>query len=93
MPAKRLAASNLAAIEEGSHDPASPVHRHQRGHPRERGCVELASDALLVNAPSQKVHRAIGFSETERVVFFSKSPAIPQANDACGFARTGSLLA
>jgi aminoglycoside 6'-N-acetyltransferase I len=46
---------------------------------RERGCMELASDALLVNAPSQKVYRAIGFGETERVVFFSKSLATPQA--------------
>lgn len=44
---------------------------------RNRGCIELASDALLVNAPSQKVHRAIGFTETERVVFFRKSLQLP----------------
>ena len=44
---------------------------------RDRGCIELASDALLVNAPSQNVHRAIGFSETERVVFFRKSLQLP----------------
>jgi aminoglycoside 6'-N-acetyltransferase I len=43
----------------------------------ERGCTELASDALLVNAQSQKAHRAIGFAETERVVFFRKPLDIP----------------
>jgi aminoglycoside 6'-N-acetyltransferase I len=44
---------------------------------REQGCMELASDALLANAPSQKVNRAIGFSETERVVFLRKSLQLP----------------
>ena len=46
---------------------------------RERGCMELASDALLVNAVSQKAHRGMGFSETERVVFFCKSLEMPDA--------------
>lgn len=36
------------------------------------GCRELASDALLENAVSHAVHRALGFEETERVVFFRK---------------------
>jgi aminoglycoside 6'-N-acetyltransferase I len=37
-----------------------------------RGCRELASDALLANEASQRAHRALGFEETERVVYFSK---------------------
>jgi aminoglycoside 6'-N-acetyltransferase I len=37
-----------------------------------RGCRELASDALLDNEGSQRAHRALGFEETERVVYFSK---------------------
>jgi len=37
-----------------------------------RGCRELASDALLENEGSQRAHRALGFRETERVVYFSK---------------------
>jgi aminoglycoside 6'-N-acetyltransferase I len=37
---------------------------------RARGCRELASDALLENEASQRAHRALGFRETERVVYF-----------------------
>jgi aminoglycoside 6'-N-acetyltransferase I len=37
-----------------------------------RGCRELASDALLENEASQRAHRALGFRETERVVYFTK---------------------
>ena len=40
---------------------------------RSVGCSELASDALLNNELSQAVHRALGFQETERVVFFRKA--------------------
>jgi aminoglycoside 6'-N-acetyltransferase I len=40
---------------------------------RTRGCSELASDALLENEASRAVHRALGFDETERVVFFRRS--------------------
>jgi aminoglycoside 6'-N-acetyltransferase I len=40
---------------------------------RSRGCSELASDTLLENEASQAVHRALGFEETERVVFFRKA--------------------
>ena len=36
------------------------------------GWRELASDALLDNEISHSVHRALGFEETERVVFFRK---------------------
>jgi aminoglycoside 6'-N-acetyltransferase I len=39
---------------------------------KSRGCHELASDALLENEPSQHAHRALGFRETDRVVYFVK---------------------
>jgi len=39
---------------------------------REMGCTELASDAALDNLESHATHRATGFEETERVVFFRK---------------------
>ena len=37
------------------------------------GCRELASDALLDNTASHAAHRALGFEETERVVFFRRA--------------------
>jgi aminoglycoside 6'-N-acetyltransferase I len=40
---------------------------------RRKGCSELASDALLDNAASHAMHRALGFEETQRVVFFRKT--------------------
>jgi aminoglycoside 6'-N-acetyltransferase I len=39
---------------------------------RSLGCAEVASDALLENSVSHAVHRALGFAETERVVFYRK---------------------
>lgn len=42
---------------------------------RSRGCVELASDALIDNHASVGAHRRCGFEETERVVCFRKSLA------------------
>jgi len=39
---------------------------------RSRGCSEFASDALLDNRASHAFHAAIGFEETERVVYFRK---------------------
>ncbi|WP_039917082.1 aminoglycoside 6'-N-acetyltransferase [Cellvibrio mixtus] len=39
---------------------------------RAQGCVELASDTGLDNFVSQDVHKALGFVETERVVYFRK---------------------
>src|SRR5688572_25184538 len=44
---------------------------------RARGCRELASDALLENEASQRAHVALGFRETERVVYFSKALTPP----------------
>jgi aminoglycoside 6'-N-acetyltransferase I len=39
---------------------------------RERGLQELASDALLDNAPSQQAHEHLGFVEVERAVRYRK---------------------
>ena len=36
------------------------------------GCSEFASDALIDNTRSHAMHAALGFEETERVVFFRK---------------------
>lgn len=40
---------------------------------RARGCSELASDTPLANEASQAMHHALGFEETERVVYFRKA--------------------
>jgi aminoglycoside 6'-N-acetyltransferase I len=40
---------------------------------RSKGLSELASDAFLTNSQSHRMHAALGFSETERVVYFRKS--------------------
>jgi len=39
---------------------------------RARGLSELASDAFLDNGHSRAAHKAIGFEETEQVVYFRK---------------------
>lgn len=39
---------------------------------REQGCTEMASDAALDNTTSHAMHLALGFEETERVVYFRK---------------------
>jgi aminoglycoside 6'-N-acetyltransferase I len=39
---------------------------------RAHGFTELGSDALLDNTLSHAVHRALGFEERERVVYFRK---------------------
>lgn len=39
---------------------------------REQGCTEFASDAAPENFASLDMHRALGFVETQRVVFFRK---------------------
>lgn len=39
----------------------------------ERACAEFASDAPLENVLSHAVHKALGFEETERVVYFRRS--------------------
>ena len=37
------------------------------------GCSEMASDTDLLNTGSHLMHAALGFAETERVVYFRKS--------------------
>lgn len=65
-----------------------PGHRQQgvarhlvaavAGWATRHGCEELASDALLDNESSHAMHLALGFEETERVVYFRKPlPAAP----------------
>lgn len=39
---------------------------------KDQGCRELASDAAIDNDPSHRMHEALGFSETQRVVFFRR---------------------
>ena len=39
----------------------------------QRGCNQLASDALLENIESQEFHKKVGFSEVERTVAFIKA--------------------
>lgn len=39
---------------------------------RARGCSEFASDALADDVQSHAFHRAAGFAETERVVYFRR---------------------
>jgi len=39
---------------------------------RSLGCSEFASDVLLDNTASQSMHKALGFEETERVVYYRK---------------------
>ncbi len=39
---------------------------------RNQGCTELASDAPVDNADSHQMHNALGFEETQRVVYFRK---------------------
>lgn len=38
----------------------------------QQDCREIASDTTLDNILSQTVHKALGFEETERVIFFRK---------------------
>ena len=74
-------ASSPVAFLEGVY--VAPAQR-RRGHARAlvaalldwaraQGCREVASDALADNAASHAFHRAIGFAETERVVFFRRA--------------------
>lgn len=39
---------------------------------KEAGCSELASDVELSNLESQRMHQALGFDETERVIYYRK---------------------
>ncbi len=38
-----------------------------------QGCSELASDSPIGNAVAHATHRALGFEETERVVYFRRA--------------------
>jgi aminoglycoside 6'-N-acetyltransferase I len=38
-----------------------------------QGCSELASDSPIENVTAHAAHRALGFEETERVVYFRKA--------------------
>ena len=40
---------------------------------RTQGCVEMASDAVLDNVTSQRVHEAVGFEIVDRCVRFRKT--------------------
>jgi len=40
---------------------------------RARGCSEFASDAGIDNIDSHTMHAALGFAETQRVVYFRKA--------------------
>jgi aminoglycoside 6'-N-acetyltransferase I len=40
---------------------------------RAKGCIELASDTGVDNLDSQATHQALGFAETERVVYFRRA--------------------
>jgi aminoglycoside 6'-N-acetyltransferase I len=42
------------------------------GWARDRGLVELASDAALDNLVGHRMHAALGFEETQRVVYFRR---------------------
>lgn len=39
---------------------------------RSQGCLEMASDALIDNDPSQRAHEALGFELVDRCVHFRK---------------------
>ncbi|HEV7322146.1 MAG TPA: aminoglycoside 6'-N-acetyltransferase [Ensifer sp.] len=46
-----------------------------------QGCQELASDTATDNLRSQSLHTALGFEETERVVYFRKELLPVAANN------------
>lgn len=52
------------------HGLARALVTHARAWGRAQGCTEFASDALLDNADSHALHRALGFEETTRIVCF-----------------------
>jgi aminoglycoside 6'-N-acetyltransferase I len=45
------------------------------------GCREMASDVLLENEISHAVHRALGFAETQRLVFYRRAVEPPRGAD------------
>lgn len=51
------------------------------GWARANGCREMASDARTENETSHAMHRALGFVETMRVVYFRKELAVKDGHD------------
>lgn len=47
---------------------------------RANGCREMASDARIENEASHAMHRALGFVETMRVVYFHKDLAVKEGS-------------
>jgi aminoglycoside 6'-N-acetyltransferase I len=47
---------------------------------RAAGCSEMASDARLENEEAHAMHRALGFVETSRVVYFRKDLAAKEGS-------------
>lgn len=45
---------------------------------RAQGCTELASDTEWHNTASQAAHRALGFTEVDRIVCFKKELSSPE---------------
>src|SRR5262249_5812195 len=43
---------------------------------RQQGCREFASDADIANRVSHRMHAALGFAETDRVVLFSQASRV-----------------
>ena len=55
----------------------------------QKGCTEMASDALLENSLSHQAHRALGYEEVERAVRFRKSLGRPVPNKESLRGRAG----
>ena len=66
------------APESRRHGVARALVERAAAWARERGCAEFASDSLLENVEAHAVHRALGFEESERVVYFRRD--LPKRN-------------
>lgn len=58
--------------EKRGHGIASLLLTQGESWAKQMGCSEIASDAEIDNAISRDFHKALGFAETKRVVFFKK---------------------
>lgn len=52
---------------------ATQLVQHVEEWAKQFACTEFASDAAIDNTISHAMHRALGFHETERVVYFKKN--------------------
>ena len=68
--AKAGVASASAAREGGSRAPLLLLVQAAGRWAKERGCWDLASDALLENVDSHRFHESAGFAEVERAVHY-----------------------